>query len=104
MRLYRKFIGLKFIIYAVLILLGKLNKREEMGKTCSTYETEIYTAFFVGRNPWKTTFRWHVVKWRDNVKMCRQEILRGGVDWIQLTYDRIQCQGFMSTVTKLLVP
>jgi hypothetical protein len=66
---YRKFIMRKFIICAALrILLGRLNGREEMGRTCSTYETNVYR-IFVRRNRWSMSFGWPILRWRDNVKM-----------------------------------
>jgi hypothetical protein len=63
-----KFMMRKFIICAALrILLGRLNGREKMGMTCSTYDTNIYR-ICVRRNRWNMSFGWPILRWRVTVE------------------------------------
>jgi hypothetical protein len=42
-------------------------------------------------------------KCEDNIKMGLKEIVCEGVNWIQLTQDRIQCQILVNTATNTRV-
>jgi hypothetical protein len=43
-------------------------------------------------------------RWEDNIKMDLQEVVCGGMDWIQLAYDRDRQKALVNAVTKLRVP
>jgi hypothetical protein len=39
-------------------------------------------------------------RWEDNIKMIIEEIGCDGVDWIQMTQDKVQWQAFVNTGNK----
>jgi hypothetical protein len=43
-------------------------------------------------------------RWEDNINMDLREIGIDGANWIQLAWDRVQWQAFVSTVMNLRVP
>jgi hypothetical protein len=43
-------------------------------------------------------------RWEDNIKMDLREIGIDGVNWIELTQDRVQWRAFVNTVMNLRVP
>jgi hypothetical protein len=43
-------------------------------------------------------------RWEDNIKMDLREIGIDGVNWIQLTQDRVQWRAFVNTVMNFRVP
>jgi hypothetical protein len=58
----------------------------------------------VGRPEGKRPLQRPRRKWEDNIKMDLREIGIDGVNWIQLSQDRVQCQAFVNTVMNLRVP
>jgi hypothetical protein len=43
-------------------------------------------------------------RWEENIKLDHRKIGIDGVNWIQLTQDRVQWRAFVNTVTNLRVP
>jgi hypothetical protein len=43
-------------------------------------------------------------RWVDNIKINLREIRSGGVDWIDLAYDRDRLRELLNTVMNLRVP
>jgi len=43
-------------------------------------------------------------RWKDNIKMCLQEVGCVGTDWIELTQDRDRWQAFATVVMNLPFP
>ena len=43
-------------------------------------------------------------RWKDNIKMCLQEVGCVGTDWIELTQDRDRWQAFATVVINLPFP
>jgi hypothetical protein len=43
-------------------------------------------------------------RWEDNVRMDLRDIRWGGMDWIDLAYDRDQWKAFVNTVMSFWVP
>jgi len=44
------------------------------------------------------------LRWEDNIKMNLQEVVFGGVDWIELAQDRESWRAFVNAVMNLQVP
>jgi hypothetical protein len=42
--------------------------------------------------------------WEDNIKMNLQEVVCGGMDWIELAQDRDRLRGLVHAVTNIGVP
>jgi hypothetical protein len=42
-------------------------------------------------------------RWEDNIRMDLREMGWGGMDWIDLAYDRDQCRALVNTVMNLRV-
>jgi hypothetical protein len=58
----------------------------------------------VGRPEGKRPLGRRRCRWEDNIKMDLREIEINGVNWIQMTQDRVQWQAFVNTVMNLRVP
>jgi len=46
----------------------------------------------------------HRRRWEDNIKMDLQELGCGGMDWIELAYDRDRFRALVTAVMNLRVP
>jgi len=44
------------------------------------------------------------VRWEDNIKMDLQEVVCGGMDWIELAQDRGRWWALVNAVINLLIP
>ena len=44
------------------------------------------------------------LRWEDNIKMDLQEVVCGGMDWIELAQNRDRWQALVNAVMKLRVP
>jgi hypothetical protein len=53
---------------------------------------------------WVVNRRYNRRKWEDNVKMNRQEVGCGGMDWIELAQDRDRCPSLVNGVMNTRVP
>jgi hypothetical protein len=58
----------------------------------------------VGRPKWKRPLGRPRRRWEDNIRLDLREIGIDGVNWIQLTQNRVQRQTFVNTVMNLQVP
>jgi hypothetical protein len=65
--------------------------------------TSVYRVL-VGRREDKRPLGRPRRRWEDNIKMDLREIGIDGVNWIQLTRDRVQWRAFVNTVMNLRVP
>ena len=43
-------------------------------------------------------------RWEDNIKMDLQEVMCGGLDWIEVTQDSNRWRAFVNAVMNLQVP
>ena len=43
-------------------------------------------------------------RWEDNIKMDLQEVVCGGMEWIELAQDKDRWQALVNAVMKLWVP
>jgi hypothetical protein len=78
---------------------------DEVGGTCGTHGggRGVYRVL-VGRPEGKRTLGRPRLRWEDNIKLDLGEIGIDGTNWILLAQDRVQWQGFVSTVMNLQVP
>jgi hypothetical protein len=53
-----------------------------MGGACKTYWVQVYAGFWVGKPEGKSALERLRLRWEDRVKMELQEVVRGGMDWI----------------------
>ena len=61
---------------------------------------EAYTGFWLGNLRERDRFsKW--CRWEDNIEMDLQEVECGGMDWIDLNFDRDSWRVFVNTVMKL---
>jgi len=58
----------------------------------------------VGKPVGKRTLGRTRLRWEDNIKMDRQEVGCGGMDWIGLALDRDRCRTLVNAVMNLRVP
>jgi hypothetical protein len=76
-----------------------------MGRACSTNvekmnEYRILMGKPEGKRPLERPRR----RWVDNIKIDLIEIVWGGMDWIDLPYNRDQCRAVVNTVMNFQVP
>jgi hypothetical protein len=58
----------------------------------------------VGKPKGKRPLGRPIRRWEDNIKMDLREIGWGGMDWIDVAYDRNQWRALVNTVKNLWVP
>jgi hypothetical protein len=58
----------------------------------------------VGKPEGKRPLRRPRSRWEDNIKMELQEVGCGGMDWIDLAWDRDRWQALVNAVMNLQVP
>ena len=58
----------------------------------------------VGKPEGKRSLERPRLRWEDNVKMGRQEVGCGGMDWIDLAQNRDRWRAFVNAVMKIRVP
>jgi hypothetical protein len=58
----------------------------------------------VGKPEGKRTFGRPRRKWEDNIKMGLQEVVFGGMDWIDVAQDRERWRALVNAVMNLRVP
>jgi hypothetical protein len=72
---------------------------------CSTHgETRNAYRVLVLKPEGKRQLGRHIRRWEDNIKMDLGEIVRGGVDWINLAQDRDEWRILVNIVIDLHVP
>jgi hypothetical protein len=59
-----------------------------MSGACSADRGEACTGFWWENVRGKRQLGRPRRRWEDNIKMALQELVRGGMDWIELTQDR----------------
>ena len=76
-----------------------------MGRACSAYGVGrgVYRVL-VGKPEGKRPLGRPRCSWEDNIKVDVQEILCGGMDWIDLTQDSDRWQALVNAVMNLRVP
>ena len=65
---------------------------------------EAYTWFLVEKSERKRPLGRHKRRWEDNIKMDLQEVVCGGMDWIELARDRDRWRALVNAVMNLWVP
>jgi hypothetical protein len=76
-----------------------------MGWTCSAFgERKGVHNVLVRKLERKRPRGRHRRRWENNIKMDRQEVGRGDVDWIELAQDRDRWRALMNAVMNLRVP
>jgi len=65
---------------------------------------EIYTGFLLGKLEGKRPLRRSRCRWEDSIKMDLQEVGCGGMEWIDLTWDRERWRTHVNAVMNLRVP
>ena len=64
-------------------------KKNELGRACSTYgEKRDVFRVLLGKPEGKIPLGRPRRRWEDNIKMDLQEVVCGGMDWIELAQDR----------------
>jgi hypothetical protein len=69
-----------------------------MGKTRNVYK------ILIGKTEGNRPLGRPRHKWKDNIKMDLQEVGCGGIDWIELTQDRVRCRTLVNMVMNHRVP
>jgi hypothetical protein len=79
-------------------------KEDEMGGTCSAYRGEERCIQSFGGEPLGKETIWDTGhRWEDSIKVDHQEIEWNGVDWIDLSKDRVKWQAVVNAVMNLRV-
>jgi hypothetical protein len=90
------------------VLFAKYNdqvKEDKMGRACRlTGEKRNAYRILVGKPEGKRPLGRRRCRWVDNIKMDLREIEWGGMDWIDVSWDRDQWKVLVNTVMKLWVP
>jgi hypothetical protein len=78
-------------------------EKTEIGGVCSAYgrRGEVYTGFFVGKPEGTRPLGRPRRKWEDNSMMDLQEVICGGMDWIDLADDRDRWRALVNAVINL---
>ena len=82
---------------------GDQIEKNEMGGSRSMSEAEAYTGFWWGNLNLKRPLGRSRRRWEDNIKMDLQEVVCGGVGWIELAQDRDRWRALVNTVINLRV-
>jgi hypothetical protein len=76
-----------------------------MGLACGTYgRQERCIQGLVGRSEGKRPFGRPRHRWEDNIKIDLQEVVWGGMAWIDLAQDRDRWWALVNAVMNLQVP
>jgi len=62
---------------------------------------EVHTGFLEGRSEGRRQLPSSRHRWEDNIKMDRQEVGWGGLDWVALAQDRDRCWALVNAVMKI---
>jgi hypothetical protein len=80
-------------------------KEDEMAGSCSTNGVEkVAYSILVGKPEGKRPLGRPRRRWEDDIRMDLKEIGWGGMDWIDLAYDRDQWRAVVNTVMSPWVP
>jgi len=75
-----------------------------VGASCSAYGAEErFIQSFVGKSEGKRPLGRPRCRWEDNIKMNLQEVICGGMDWIDLAQDRDMGRALVNAVMNLRI-
>jgi len=71
---------------------------------CGGEEWRIYDFILVGNAAGKRPLGRPRIRWKDNIKMDLQEVVCGGMDWIEVAQDRDRRRALVNAVMNLRAP
>ena len=86
-------------------IIGDKIKKNKMGRACSTYgERRGIYRVLLGKPEGKGPLVRPRSRWEDNIKMDLEEVVCGGMNWIELAQVRDRWRALVNAVMNLRVP